>query len=264
MKKILVVGTGGTIASKKSGSIGLDSPFKILDCVHYGNIVFDCVCPFCVLSENMDFDLWQQLIDYLMKVNFEEYAGVIILHGSDTLAYTGAVLGNIFYDKKMILVASDKPVEEEDSNGVENFCNAVEFIIDGVTGVFISYDRLYRAVRTVSANARDEFIAAGKQGKLIKNPLLHRKNILVIKPYVGINYNNYNLDGVDLVLHEMYHSATAPENVKPFISKCRESGVAFNFVTAKSSADYESAKDFENIIFDSTLENAYAKALLKN
>ena len=35
------------------------------------------------------------------------------------------------------------------------------------------------------------------------------KNILVIKPYINIDYNNYNIDNVDVVLHEMYHSATA-------------------------------------------------------
>ena len=264
MKKILVVGTGGTIASKKDGDIKLDSPFKVLAYAHYSDIEFDCASPFCVLSENMNFDLWQRLIDYLMQVDFKKYAGVIILHGSDTLAYTGAVLGNIFYDEKIILVASDKPVEDENSNASANFCNAVDFIIDGAEGVFISFNKLYRAVRTVSANARDEFFAEGKQGDLLSNPSLHRKNILVIKPYVGINYNNYNLDGVDLVLHEMYHSATAPENVKEFISECRKKGVEFSFVTTKSGADYESAKDFENIIFDSTLENAYAKALLRN
>lgn len=264
MKKILVVGTGGTIASKKDGSIKLDSPFKILEYAHYNDVEFDCVSPFCVLSENMNFDLWQRLIDYLKQVDFENYSGVIILHGSDTLAYTGALLGNIFYDKKIILVASDKPVEDENSNASANFCSAVDFIFDGTEGVFISFNKLYRAVRTVSANARDEFFAEGKQGDLPSNPSLHRKNILVIKPYVGINYNNYNLDGVDLVLHEMYHSATAPENVKEFISLCRDKGVAFSFVTTKPSADYESAKDFENIIFDSTLENAYAKALLRD
>ena len=71
------------------------------------------------------------------------------------------------------------------------------------------------------------------------------------------------LDNVDVVLHEMYHSATVPESAKAFAKKCAQKGVAFYFVTSKSSADYESASDIKDkIIYNSTLENAYAKILL--
>ena len=77
------------------------------------------------------------------------------------------------------------------------------------------------------------------------------------------DYNNYNIDNVDVVLHEMYHSATVPESAKAFAKKCAQKGVAFYFVTSKSSADYESASDIKDkIIYNSTLENAYAKILL--
>ncbi|MGN1202380.1 MAG: hypothetical protein ACI4RF_03735, partial [Eubacterium sp.] len=145
---------------------------------------------------------------------------------------------------------------------IENFERAVDFICDKVSGVYISYNRLYRAVRTVSAGENDEFYAVGRQLEPIKNPILNNKNILVIRPYVGIDYGNYNLDKADVVLHAMYHSATAPENVKAFIQKCDEKNIPFYFVTSKSSADYESARDFDNIIFNSTLENAFARILL--
>lgn len=265
MHKILVIGTGGTIAACVKGNhIQLDKPFKILNYIEYKNISFDCASPFSVLSENIDIDLWQKLIDYLNTVDFEQYDGIIILHGSDTLAYTGALLGNIFYDKSIVLVAADRPIEDNTSNAIANFERAVEFICDKIKGVYISYDKLYRAVRTVSAGENDEFFAVGKQLEVIKKPILGKKNILIIRPYVGIDYSNYNLDKVDAVLHTMYHSSTAPESVKNFIQKCNEQNIPFYFVTSKSSADYESAKDFENIIFNSTLENAFARLLLTN
>lgn len=262
MNKILVVGTGGTIACVREDNIRLDNPFKILDYIEYKNIDFDCVSPFSVLSENISIDLWQRLIDYLDTVDFDQYSGVIILHGSDTLAYTGALLGNIFYDKSIVLVAADKPLADKTSNGIANFERAVEFICDRVEGVYISYDNLYRAVRTVSAGETDEFFSAGKKSEPIQNPVLNEKNILVIKPYVNINYDNYCLDKVDMVLHTMYHSATAPESVKAFMYRCKEKDIPFYFVTPKPSADYESTDGFENIIFNSTLENAFARALL--
>ncbi|MCC8073820.1 MAG: asparaginase domain-containing protein [Clostridiales bacterium] len=264
MRKILVVGTGGTIACVQGENIRLEKPFKIFEYVKYNDVEFDSALPFCVLSENMDIKKWKALVDYLNTVDFEKYEGVIILHGSDTLAYTGALLGNIFYDKSIILVASDKVLEDSSANGIANFQTAVEFILTGVHGVFISYNRLYRAVRTVSAGDNDEFYSVGNYPKIIENPKIHEKNILVIRPYVGIDYSNYNIDNADMVLHTMYHSATCPESVTAFMKKCSQKNVPFYFVTAKSSADYESSAEFNNIIFGSTLENAYAKALLTN
>lgn len=246
MKKILLVATGGTIACIRDENIHLDKPFKILDYVNIENVQFDCASPFTILSENMDFAHWKLLIDYINNIDFTAYEGVIVLHGSDTLRFTGALLANAFSDKPIVLVASDKPLEDETANGFLNFQSAVEGIVNGMDCVHISYDGIYSL----------------KPYNELKNPCFSPKNILVISPYVNVNYDNYCLDGVDAVLHTMYHSATAPANVHGFISRCRQRGIPFYFVTENSSADYESAKDFENIIFHSTLENAYAQLCL--
>ncbi len=248
MNKILVIGTGGTIGSIKGENIHLDSPFKILDYMNFENTDFDCVSPFTVLSENMSFELWHNLIDYIKGVDFSRYKGVIVLHGSDTLSFTGALLANMFYDKPIVLVASDKPLEDKTANGFKNFENAVRYIKNGIDRVYISYDKIYQA----------------ENKETLKNPVFKFKKILVISPYVGIDYNSYNLRNVDIVLHLMYHSATAPADVKAFIKQCRADDIQFYFVTENSSADYESSKDFENIIFNSTIESAYSRLLLTN
>lgn len=248
MKKILVIGTGGTIACAKKDKICLDSPFKILEHCKYENIEFDCISPFFVLSENMSFELWQQLADCILKVDFEKYAGVIVLHGSDTLSFTGAFLGNLFYSLPIVITASDKPLEDKCANGFKNFDNAVKAIISGIDRVYISYDGLYRA----------------EKNEPLQSPAFAPKNILVIMSCVGIDYNNYTLENVDAVLHTMYHSATAPEGVKEFIKKCKSRSIPFYFVTENSSADYDSARDFDSIIFNSSLESAYARLLLQD
>ena len=113
MNKILVIGLGGTIGSVAGESISLDDNcLKILDVTEHTNVQFDTVSPFKVLSENMTKALWQKLIDCLDEVDFSKYKGVIILHGSDTLAFTSAIIANAFADKNIVLVASDKPVEK--------------------------------------------------------------------------------------------------------------------------------------------------------
>lgn len=248
MDKILVIGTGGTIGSVKDDNIHLDSPFKILDYMNYDDVEFECVSPFTVLSENMSLELWKQLADYIGSIDFSKYKGIIVLHGSDTLSFTGALLANLFYDKPIVLVASDKPLEDKTANGFKNFENAFKYIQKGISKVYISYDRIYEA----------------ENKEPLKNPVFKFKKILVISPYVGIDYNSYDLSNVDIVLHAMYHSATAPVGVKEFINRCKANGVEFYFVTESSSADYESAKSFENIIFNSTVESAYARLLLTN
>lgn len=262
MKKILLIGTGGTIACVKDKSIHLDATFKITEHCKFDDVIFDCKSPFTVLSENIDFTLWQRLIDFINGQNLKEYSGVIILHGSDTLAYTGALLANIFYDENICLTASDKPVEDNGSNAIKNFTDAVDYILKGKKGVVISYDGIKPADCTASADGNDKFIVTGKPQPKIENPILSPKNILVIKPYPSINYDNFSLDNVDAVLHTMYHSATAPKNALDFIAKCRDKNIPFYFVTEKNKAEYESAKDFDNIIFNCTIENAFARILL--
>lgn len=261
MKKILIIGTGGTIASTKSDLIRLDNPFKIIDYIDADDIELDCTSPFSVLSENISVDCWHLLIDTIE--NASGYDAFIVLHGSDTLAYTGAILANMFPTKSIVLVASNKPIEDKDANGIKNFNNALEHIKNNNSGVFISYDKIMRASQVVSADSSDSFIEAGEPLEPIDNPRLNDKKILVIKPYVNIDYSFFNIDEVDIVLHEMYHSATAPENVLDFIDRCKARGTEFYFVTPKASAEYESAEGFSEIIFNSTLENAYARLMLK-
>lgn len=261
MDKILVIGTGGTIACVRDGSVRLDNPFKICDCVNDLKVEFVCKSPFSVLSENISIGQIFKLISFVEE-NLKDFDKIIILHGSDTLAFTASFIGNYFYNKAIVLVASNKPIGEEGSNGVSNFIRAVDYLIKGNKGVVVSYDRIFDATKIVSADDEDRFIEIKGDTKPIKNPILNEKNILVIRPYVGIDYSSYNLDNVDGVIHTMYHSATAPSNVISFIEECKKKNIPFYFVTSKPVADYESAKDFDNIIFNSTLENAYAKIML--
>ena len=61
-----------------------------------------------------------------------------------------------------------------------------------------------------------------------------------------------------------YIAVPAPGSAKAFAKKCRQSGVPFYFVTPKSSADYETSADISDmIIFNTTLENAFARFNIK-
>lgn len=261
MNKILVIGLGGTIGSVAGESISLDNNcLKILSVTEHKNVLFEGISPFKVLSENMTKELWQKLINYLDGIDFSKYKGVIILHGSDTLAFTSAIIANAFADKNIVLVASDKPVENPLSNARANFDAAVAHLLSDKSGVYVSYNGIKRANCITSADINDEFRAISHFPAPTGKKKISNKNVLIIKPYVSMDFSAYNLDDVDEVLIEMYHSATVPDSAKKFVKSLN---IPYHFVTHKMSADYETAQDIENIIFGTTIENAYAMSILE-
>ena len=114
--KILIISTGGTIASKKDDNIHLDAPFKA---VHFADenlikgVELSFSCPYTILSENMDFSHLQSLVDEIKESDSDN---IIILHGSDTLAFTSSFIANLFWDKNIVLTASDKPIDDNSAN----------------------------------------------------------------------------------------------------------------------------------------------------
>lgn len=260
MKKILVVALGGTIGSVWGNKITPDkNPLKVLD-YYKGNAEFECVSPFVCLSENMTRELWQELINCLDSINFDSYEGVIILHGSDTLAYTSAIIANAFWDKSIVLVAADKPIECSDSNGIKNLEAAVKHLLSHKDGVYVSYNGIKKGDCVTSADVNDEFKCIKSTIPPAKKKKVSDKNVLIIKPFVGINLKSINTDLLDGVIFEMYHSATVPKEIIEFSSKLN---CPYIFVTHKKSADYESAIGIKNIVFECTVENAYAHMILE-
>ena len=87
-----------------------------------------------------------------------------------------------------------------------------------------------------------------------KVPLVYRiscmkDNVLYIKPYVGINYDRYGLDGVSAVLHGLYHSSTAnalmdtKQSALRMLDRCKEAGIPmYIFPCNKESYRYVTTK----------------------
>lgn len=266
MKKILVVGLGGTIACERRGSIALgENPFKVLEYINDSDDYdFIRVSPFFTLSENICFEHFKRLKKFFDSLCFEEYDGIIVLHGSDTLSFTAAFLFNLYNDKRIVLTASGKPLGETGSNGAENFENALRLLKLGENGVYVSYNGIFKANEICRADENDNFIAVESLSKPVENPALTDKKVLIINPYPGIDYSSFSLSRVDAVLHTMYHSATVPSGAFDFCEKCRKRNIPFYFVTSKKSAEYESSSFSGDILFGITVEDAFSKILLTN
>lgn len=149
MKKIALILTGGTIGSKNTEHIidvGEDTVYQLVSAYEevYGEKdIFEIYSPFQSLSENFTKTEWQKLCDLLWDFPFENYQGVVIAHGTDTLSYTAALVAMLFSDKgvPITFVASNYPIGAEGSNGVRNLGGAVNFIRQQVAnGVFVVYE----------------------------------------------------------------------------------------------------------------------------
>ena len=168
MKKILVILTGGTIGSTvqgKSMNVTEKSAGQLLSLYQkkYGREEeFEVKQPVSVLSENMTPGILGRLCNCMKEIPYENYQGVIIAHGSDTLSYTAALLGMYLghVPVPVVLTAANYPLEDARSNGLVNFRSAVELIRCGmVEGVFAVYQSntgempVYVATRLTEADA---------------------------------------------------------------------------------------------------------------
>ena len=174
MKKILVLFTGGTIGSittdgiidvEREGKYAVVEAYKSA----YGDDVeFECRQILNILSENMGFSGWEKMIHEINSIDTALYSGVILTHGSDTLAYTSALLGMYFrhFNIPLFIIASNKPIGEKGSNGLFNFTSAVGLIKEGkYKGVFTLYERVMLPTRVIPADTcRDRFGVYGYDG----------------------------------------------------------------------------------------------------
>jgi L-asparaginase len=149
MKTILLVSTGGTIGSiVQAGTIDTSSSaqLKLLQLFQqrdaHPDIHFHCIQPIQILSENLAPCVWQTLIAAIEAEQPEQYDGIIVTHGTDTLAYTACALSFYFHALKipLLLVSSNYPLADDRANGLSNFSCAVEFIRQNqAAGVFVPY-----------------------------------------------------------------------------------------------------------------------------
>ena len=86
--------------------------------------------PYQVLSEHMTLSHMEKLAELLREEELSRYDAVFITHGSDTLAYTAAFLGELMRGcpVPVFLLAAQRPISDPESNGVENTLAALRMI----------------------------------------------------------------------------------------------------------------------------------------
>ena len=169
--RILLIYTGGTIGMKQDPVTKLLKPFdfnQIMDEVpdlakfgyHIDNVSFNPV----IDSSDVSPDFWVRLAG-IIEERYELYDGFVVLHGTDTMAYSASVLSFMLEDleKPVIFTGSQLPIGMLRTDGKENLISSIELAAarDGeghpmVPEVCVFFEsRLYRGNCTRKFNAED-------------------------------------------------------------------------------------------------------------
>ncbi len=144
-KKILLLTTGGTIASMPGGE-GLephrsDVMERELNQLrtYYHITVRDVMC---LDSSNIRPEEWQLIAQDIYE-HREGFDGIVVSHGTDTMAYTASavtfMLPNI--DLPVVFTGSQLPLADMLSDGPENLRTAFAMAATGRPGVYLAFDR---------------------------------------------------------------------------------------------------------------------------
>lgn len=134
MNKILLIYTGGTIGMMQDAKTGSLRPFdfksltkQVPELSRFNLDLHSVSFKKPIDSSNMHPRVWIELVDIIEK-NYTKYDGFVILHGSDTMAYTASALSFMLQNlsKPVILTGSQLPIGIIRTDGKENLITAIE------------------------------------------------------------------------------------------------------------------------------------------
>jgi L-asparaginase len=168
--KVLLIYTGGTIGMIKDSETGVLKPFdfeqikkEVPELNKFEGEIEAISFETPLDSSSMSPDIWIKITD-IIEEQYSQYDGFVVLHGSDTMAYSASALSFMLHglDKPVIFTGSQLPIGTIRTDGKENLITAIEIASAKkankpvVPEVAIYFEnQLYRGNRTTKINAED-------------------------------------------------------------------------------------------------------------
>ena len=164
MKKLMILSTGGTIACTQTAE-GLIPTLSADDILAYapeakrlGKIETKTILN--LDSSNIQPEEWRLIAKAVFDC-LQDFDGIVILHGTDTMAYTASMLSFMLrnVDKPVVITGSQLPVGHPNTDAKANLRDAMITAASGIPGVVVVFDQQIMLgcrvakVRTTSQNA---------------------------------------------------------------------------------------------------------------
>lgn len=212
MKKICLISTGGTIACVPTEN-GLKPELtskQLLELIGEASGAVRCTDLFSMDSSNIQPEEWIIIAEAILN-NMKDCEGIVITHGTDTMAYTASMLSFMLagIDIPVVLTGAQYPIIYPDSDGIRNLENALIAAQSLKGGVYICFGNSVilgcRAIktRTTSLNAFESInypyigtVSGGKLHLLFDRPPVPggfrfstaiNSNVALIKLIPGMN-----------------------------------------------------------------------------
>lgn len=145
-KKVLMIATGGTIASIKTRN-GLAPDIDSDELLGYVPEIkefcdVDTMQLLNIDSTNIQPEHWLMMTEAIEE-NYHKYDGFVISHGTDTMAYTSAALSYLIQNsnKAIVITGSQKPINADITDAKKNLLDSFRFATeDDVSGVYLVFD----------------------------------------------------------------------------------------------------------------------------
>lgn len=159
-KKILLVTTGGTIASESSDE-GLVPGLLSRDIMTTVNSIaerYDVTTRdlFQLDSSNIQPEEWQMIARCIGDM-YRDFDGIVVTHGTDTMAYTSSVLSYMLRNipVPVVLTGSQLPISHPLTDAKDNLFCAFAMASSGIPGVFLAFNRkVLRGCRAVKVRTK--------------------------------------------------------------------------------------------------------------
>ncbi len=257
---ILIIYTGGSIGMVQNSSNGSLRPFsfenildEIPELINAGYQLASYSFDPLLDSSNINPKFWIRIAG-VIEEHYERFDGFIVLHGTDTMAYTASALSFLLENlkKPVILTGSQLPVGSIRTDAKENLMTSIEIAAQKNQGksavpevVVFFQDKLFRGNRTTKHNAEEfkafqsfNYPALAESGVHLKYNYLAIKDfstgnkfivhkdlnqdVAILKIFPGIRRNVVrsilNIEGLQGVILETFGAGNAP-NEKWFLDE---------------------------------------------
>lgn len=214
--KILLIYTGGTIGMSRNPRTGALEPLNFehllanvpeLEAFDVEISTFQFSPP--IDSSDMTPRLWIDLA-HIISNNYRFYDGFVILHGTDTMAYTASALSFMLenLDKPVILTGSQLPIGQLRTDGRENLITSIEIA----------------AAKRHDGTAMVPEVGIYFSGRLMRGNRCTKKSADAFNAFESFNYGNLVDAGVNIEYHT--HRMLSPDYSKPMSPRFQmDSGV---------------------------------------
>ncbi len=219
--KVLLIYTGGTIGMNRNPLTGALEPFdfehllsRVPELAQFQTEIATHQFNPPIDSSDMSPHLWTELASIIFQ-HYDAYDGFVILHGTDTMAFTASALSFMLegLSKPVILTGSQLPIGQLRTDGKENLITSIEIA----------------SAKRQDGTAKVPEVCVYFNSHLMRGNRTTKQSAEEFNAFESFNYPHLADAGVEIAYHdEFIHRPQPNVRLKPFTSALDSNVIIFS------------------------------------